>query len=581
LLKSLVQSRWFSHALLLLVWLAIGSGLRFTHIAAKAPWNDEFTTLVFSLGNSFRTVPLDRAIATETLLMPVQLNPEASIRTVVQNLLTESTHPPIYFVLAHLWMKLFPSASNMPSFWAARSLAAIFGVASIPAMFGLGWLAFRSRLVGQIAAAMMAVSPFGIYLAQEFRHYTLTILWIVASLCCLVAAARAVERRIALPSWVGFMWVAVNSLGIASHYLFIVTHCAEALVLVGLWIWNFMVRIDNSYSYWRRLYAAAIGTLAGVSIWIPIWLSVPKQELTHWVYDFHPLNHWLLTIGRFLAWTITMVSLLPVEGTTQPIQIASILILSIFIIWLLPISFKGLKFLVRWQGTCRETQVFIAFISAAIALLLSISFGLGADLSIAARYQFVYFPALLTLLGAVLAVYWNGHFEAGKNLTDTEARPSPLLGAKGKKAVAIVWLMGFIGALTVVTNFSYQKPDRADLLVPIIQRGSQSSSVLIATAHENREQIGKMMALAWEFKHLPSATDRRENSPLFLLAHQEPSSQTAKEVLQRTLSQLPRPLDLWMVNFFSAVKPEGQNCRADFRYRSLVNGYKYRLYHCP
>jgi len=42
-----------------------------------------------------------------------------------------------------------------------------------------GW--FRSRLVGQIAAAMMAVSPYGIYLAQEARHYTLAILLIIAS----------------------------------------------------------------------------------------------------------------------------------------------------------------------------------------------------------------------------------------------------------------------------------------------------------------------------------------------------------------------------------------------------------------
>jgi uncharacterized membrane protein len=174
LFKALYDSRWF-HFLLLLVWLAIGTGLRFTNLASKPPWTDEFATLVFSLGNSFHAVPLEEAIALDTLLMPLQPNP-ATPTTVIHNLMTESTHPPVYFVLIHLWMKLFPTEGGLVSLWAARSLPAILGATSIPAIFGLGWLAFRSRLVGQIAAAMMAVSPYGIYLAQEARHYTLAIL---------------------------------------------------------------------------------------------------------------------------------------------------------------------------------------------------------------------------------------------------------------------------------------------------------------------------------------------------------------------------------------------------------------------
>ena len=60
------HSGWF-HFLRLLVWLAIGSGLRFTHLVAKPPWNDEFATVVFSLGNSFRTVPINQAIALDVL----------------------------------------------------------------------------------------------------------------------------------------------------------------------------------------------------------------------------------------------------------------------------------------------------------------------------------------------------------------------------------------------------------------------------------------------------------------------------------------------------------------------------------
>jgi uncharacterized membrane protein len=174
-------------------------------LAAKAPWSDEFATLVFSLGNSFNPVPLDRAIALDTLLMPLQPRPEAGIGDVIHNLMTESTHPPIYFILTHLWLQLFPTEGGFVSLWAARCESAILGIASIPAIFGLGWLAFRSRLVGQLAAAMMAVSPYGIYQAQEPRHYTLAILLIIASLCCLIIAARTIYRRTPLPVWVGLI----------------------------------------------------------------------------------------------------------------------------------------------------------------------------------------------------------------------------------------------------------------------------------------------------------------------------------------------------------------------------------------
>ncbi|MEG3878564.1 hypothetical protein QT972_14380, partial [Microcoleus sp. herbarium7] len=48
--------------LLLLLQTAIAFILRFANLDSKPLWTDEFSTLVFSLGNSFRGVPVDRAI---------------------------------------------------------------------------------------------------------------------------------------------------------------------------------------------------------------------------------------------------------------------------------------------------------------------------------------------------------------------------------------------------------------------------------------------------------------------------------------------------------------------------------------
>src|SRR4028119_1759402 len=140
-----MSRRWF-HPLLLTLWIAIGAGLRFTQLAGKSPWTDEFATLVFSLGNSYQTVPLDQAISLETLLQPLQPNNSAGASAVIHHLVTEDHHPPLYFVLAHWWMQLFPTSGEYISLWVARSLPALLGVASIPAVYGLGFLAFRRTL---------------------------------------------------------------------------------------------------------------------------------------------------------------------------------------------------------------------------------------------------------------------------------------------------------------------------------------------------------------------------------------------------------------------------------------------------
>ena len=81
-----------------------------------------------------------------------------------------------------------------------------------------------------------------------------------------------------------------------------------------------------------------------------------------------------------------------------------------------------------------------------------------------------------------------------------------------------------------------------------------------------------MMGLAWEFK-----TSGTPANPQFLLAHQDQDPKTSI-ALQRTLHQLSRPLDLWLVNFHA---PEQLNsCFADTKALPSVDGYDYKHYHC-
>lgn len=81
---------------LLLLWTMLGAILRFTNLEAKPPWADEWATLVFSLGHSFQTVPLDRVISLDTLLQPLQLDTTSQTGDAIKHLMEESTHPPFF-----------------------------------------------------------------------------------------------------------------------------------------------------------------------------------------------------------------------------------------------------------------------------------------------------------------------------------------------------------------------------------------------------------------------------------------------------------------------------------------------------
>ncbi|WP_017314827.1 glycosyltransferase family 39 protein [Mastigocladopsis repens] len=598
------QNSKFKTLLLLMIWLAIGISLRLTNLTAKPPWTDEFSTLVFSLGNSFLPVPLDQPISVDALLQPLQPQPTSGIKDVWEHLSSESNHPPLYFVLTHWWMRLFPTHEGLVSLWGARSLAALFGAASIPAIYALGKLAFRSRLVSHLAAAMMATSPYGIFLAQEARHYTLGILWVIASFACLVIAIRHIQNQTQIPISIVLWWVGVNAIGIATHYFFTLTLCAEALVLL-FFAWREWRQkhksIQNSKfkicpkgtlgvsadppqqaqhsirtpptslsphfhsAPWFRIYAVAAGTLVAGLVWLPVFLQNSYgSKLTEWIQSPRTGMAWLNPIFQALAAWITMISLLPVEASQLALVIVSGILMLIFFIWAVPILVRGIKVQLKQPQTHLMTQVFTSLIVGAIALFFIFTYLLGIDLTRGARYNFVYFPAVIVLLGASLAVCWQ-----------TPILQKGKWGMNGKKAVMIIWLMGLASAITVVCNLGYQKYYRPDLFVQLIQQTSHVP-VLITTTQKTHVQIGEMMGIAREFK----IQKLKFPSPLFILAHQDENPNTSTSAVQKTVKTLPRPFDLWLVNFYAPEPEEVKNCVADTQSLPAVNGYEYKLYHC-
>ncbi len=551
------------HGLLLLGWFGLALILRLTLLASKPIWSDEFATLVFSLGHRFRSLPFDVPISLDTLLSPLKMDSTTPLTAVPESLWQESNHPPVYFMLTHLWVKLFTQNGDLVSIWGARSLSAILGAATVPAMFALAWVAFRSLLVGQMAAALMAVSPYGVYLAQEARHYTLAVIFIVASLGCLITTILKIKQQHSLPVWIGLSWIVINTLGIAVHFFFIFTLGAIGLVMLGFWLKNcqfkpFKIPTEKA---WKSIYFAALGSAIGGLVWLPVFLTIshPENELIRWTFHGDPVGDFLEPIARLIAWISTMIVMLPVEKQPFPLVIIS----AVIMLSALGLTGKLLKdsWSLQPQKWRWSQEILAGFIVSAILIILSITYVFRIDLTLVARYHFTYFPAVMLLIAAGFSVAW-------KNPGQYRWRQKVIIG---------VWGLGLIGSLLVVTHLAYQKPDRSDLVANYIaERLTPNIPTLIATVHKSHEQTGELMSIAWELKRLGVTQDL----PQFLLAQRLNHPEIPMNTLSRTVDRSSRPLNLWLINFAAPFEPEIHNCGSKPYFMTRVPGYYLRMYKC-
>ena len=232
-----MANRKFLHYLALVGIIALGAILRFWHLDLKPLWMDEVITALFSLGRSYNDIPLEEVFSLNRLEQIFTLKPAVSCSQIARNLATQSNHPPLFFCLMHSWVEA-PLMGVMAHNWVwMRSLPALFGVSAIAAVYWLNAKAF-SPAAGLVGAAVMAVSPFAVYLSQEARHYTLPLLLVTLALLGLIQIQQDLFQTKQLRASVCLGWAIVNSIGLYVHYFFILAFIAELVILWALMYWS-------------------------------------------------------------------------------------------------------------------------------------------------------------------------------------------------------------------------------------------------------------------------------------------------------------------------------------------------------
>ncbi|HEY9878273.1 MAG TPA: phospholipid carrier-dependent glycosyltransferase [Leptolyngbyaceae cyanobacterium] len=551
---------------LVLLWVVLGLSLRLAFLTFKPIWMDEVATVVFSLGNSSHVLSLGQLMSLNQLMEPLTPNPEATVRSAIHYLLQEDNHPPAYFALAHLWMDLFPPVQGVASLWASRALPAILGALAIPFVYLAGRFSFCSPLAGQVGAALMAVSPFGIALSQEARHYGMATLLVAASLACYAAGVKALQEHRAPALWLCLSWIGVNALGIATHYFICLTLLAEALVL-GVLAWQ-QARQTLSILWttaWIRMYGVILGSSVGGLVWLPVFLNFKgSAQTSSLAIDFSQPIAWINPVAQALAGLIFMV-LTPATVSSNWVSWVAIVLtapLMVFVLlWSIPLLRRGIKALQQTSDGRLGLLSTGGFVLAALFLFFAVSYGAAVDITRGHRYNFVYHAGVIVALGGILAAFWPQRLPSDPL---SAGFPFSKQRISGQQVVQLLWSASLISALCVVTNLSFPKYYNASELIRWMQAQSSYPVVLgfPTLLSEKPTVIGhELMSVGWEItRHFNPNTPNSGWAvpPRFFVLPFGRVEVPVDVQLDQLLTDLDRPADLWMLNFFEDLSR--QNC---------------------
>ncbi|HEY9707990.1 MAG TPA: glycosyltransferase family 39 protein [Oculatellaceae cyanobacterium] len=271
--KWVLPPKWLRF--LVIVLLLLGVFFRFAHLDRKVYWHDEVYTSFRLAGYTWRELSPQvfngKVINAKDLQKYQYPRPQKGLMDTIKSLeVDDPQHPPLYYLIARLWVQMFGYSVTL-----IRSLSACISLLVFPCIYWLCLELFGASLVGWMAVALVAISPFHVLYAQEAREYVLWTVTILLSSAALLQAMRLQTRL----SW--GIYAATLALG---FYTFLFT----GLVAIGHGI--YVVAIAG-YRWSKTVKAYLLASVAGLIVFLP-WLFV---LIKNWL-QFRATTGWIDTI---------------------------------------------------------------------------------------------------------------------------------------------------------------------------------------------------------------------------------------------------------------------------------------------
>lgn len=273
-------------------------------------------------------------------------------------------HPPLYYLLLHVWMKTFGEGDE-----AVRALSGVCAVVTLP----LAWIAgsrYGGRRVALAFVVLLATNPFAIRYATEARMYALVTLLVVVGW---IAVQTALERV----SVVSLAGVALaTGLLLLAHYWSFYLVAATALVLA--WHWR-----HGRTEARRVLLAMAAGCVLFVP-WLPSFLAQAGSTGTPWGLPARPTTVVMTTLTDWGGGTL--------DGLNSESQLLGVLIalLALLALFVRTSSGDAIELDLRTRPHVRDEAVVVA-----MTMALAVVAGYATASAFASRYTAGVFPLVL------------------------------------------------------------------------------------------------------------------------------------------------------------------------------------------
>ncbi len=369
--------------------IILGAGLRFYDLGGKLAWHDEVSTRILAGGHLHaewkQTLYSGRVFPVADVQRYQHDDPERSLgKTVTGLALDDPQHPPLYYLLAHLWMGVLGD-----SIGALRALSALLSLLCFPAIFWLSRELFRSARVAWTSVALAALSPLLILYAQEAREYALWTALLLYSSAALMRAIRLTEdgapTRALVRAWAGYGLATL--LGLYTSFSTLSVIAAQVVFLI--------VRERARLS---RVALAGAATLAGTALLFLPWVL---NLLRH--YDAFAISmKWSRTIViptlellRILAVNASRITIDLWYEPHHPVAWLAVAISLIAMVWALVVATR--------RGQRNATLLLLALVVVPIGLLLVPDLVFGGIRSVSARYLLPAWTAIVVALAFLVS----------------------------------------------------------------------------------------------------------------------------------------------------------------------------------
>ncbi len=404
--------------------------------------------------------------------------------------LGQDTHPPLFYVILKIWVRLFGNGVV-----AGRLLAALWGLASIQGIYLFARTAYRrdefsarenfreADLPAVIAATLLAMAPLQIFWTLQIRMYSMSMAMTLWSSYFLVRALR--RNTTGIGDWSAYTATAV---------LLAYSHNFGLFVLVAQYVYASGYRwYCGTGSLFDRLSPIVVSGCCLCLAWQP-WLPYFLEQRNRVIHEFYlPQASWeLLGTTMHELWAGVAVPHSSTIGLV--IAQASLIALLILIVGRRPADYLvalsaaipvAAAFLISWVSqpivTARYFMFSQVFLMIAIAQLACRVPGYG-------RYV-VISVMVMGLCGPCQSHYWWR--EGNAKLPGTRAAVARLDAARGQDPLIVCNPMFYTSVLTYIHDrtevYNFRPPHGFPLYqgTPVMREGDYVDSEWIRTTRHD------------------------------------------------------------------------------------------------